>query len=155
MISQRTQAFTLRPLGPLPPQANSTPVPSQEARKGDVELNTASKKVLETWFPARQALVTQRGGSGRQTSSRMLNLELRCEGRCCGFCTDRSTHKNVRYCGRSSQGCLLSRISSEMPASPAQPSPMPQLGLITPGRDTDSRPLVDTTINAACSSSEY
>ena len=80
MISQRTQPINLRSLGPLLPQVNLTPGGSQEARKGETELNTASKKVLETRFPARAALVTQRGGSGRQTSSRMLNLELRCDG---------------------------------------------------------------------------
>lgn len=78
MLSQREHSFSLRPLGPLPPQGNLTPAGNQERSKEDVELNSAAKKALEAWFPARKALVTQRGGSGRQTSARMLNLQLRC-----------------------------------------------------------------------------
>jgi hypothetical protein len=77
MLSQREHSFSLRPLGPLPPEGNLTPAGDHERSKGDVELNLTAKKVLEAWFPARKALVTQRGGSGRQTSARMLNLQLR------------------------------------------------------------------------------
>ena len=79
MLAQRTHALLQRPLGPSPTQGDLTPTDSRGRRGGEIELNSTSKRALETWFPSRQPLVTERGGSGRQTSARILKLQLRCE----------------------------------------------------------------------------
>ena len=80
MLGQRTPVFFQRPEEGPPPHRDLTLGGHQGGRKEDFALNSTSTKALETWFPGRTALVTERGGSGRQTSARMLSLQLRCEG---------------------------------------------------------------------------
>ena len=79
MLAQRPHALLQRPLGPSPTQGDLTPTGNRGRKGADIELNSTSKRALETWFPSRQPLVSERGGSGRQTSARALKLQLRCE----------------------------------------------------------------------------
>ena len=135
MLSQRIHPVPQSPLGGSPARGDLTPSRTQHPIRGDKELNTVSKKALETWFPARAALISQRGGSGRQTSARMLNLQLRCEGAICELREGKRMSKNQGgYCFQDPPACSsMCRVSSELPASPAQPSPLPNASMATPG----------------------
>lgn len=41
------------------------------------EPSSAAKRSLESWFPLRKPLLRARAGTGRATSQRIFNLELR------------------------------------------------------------------------------
>ena len=55
MLAQRTHALLQRPLGPSPTQGDLTPTGSRGRRGGEIELNSTSKRALETWFPFQTA----------------------------------------------------------------------------------------------------